>query len=148
MIIPNEWDHKFLRLAKEIATWSKDPSTKIGAVAINSDRRILATGYNGFPRNIVDSYERLHNREKKYDYVVHAEQNCIYNASYNGISLQNSTLYVSGLPTCSHCARGIIQSGIRTVITSGGLDNLRWIKDRSLTEELFEEAGVDYAFIN
>ena len=80
-----KWDKRFLRVAQEISTWSKDPSKQIGAVAVNSDRRILATGYNGFPKGIEDSPERYIDRTIKYDLVVHAEMNCIYNATFNGI---------------------------------------------------------------
>ncbi len=49
-MINTKWDKRFLKLAREISTWSKDPSSKIGAVIVNDERRILATGYNGFPR--------------------------------------------------------------------------------------------------
>jgi len=94
----NKWDQRFISLAREISTWSKDPSTKIGAVIVNDDRRILATGYNGFPKGIEDTAERYENKEVKYETVIHAEMNAIYNATYNGISLRDSTIYVWGLP--------------------------------------------------
>ena len=112
----NNWDKKYIDLAKHIATWSKDPSTKIGAVAIGEKGQVLAQGYNGFPRGIDDSYDRLFTRETKYKYVVHAEMNCIYNATYNGVSLQGATIYISGLPVCSECAKGLIQVGIQRVV--------------------------------
>ena len=63
-----------------------------------------------FQRGIKDSEERLNNRERKYELVVHAEMNAIYNASLNGVSLKDSTLYVYGLPICDECAKGIITS--------------------------------------
>lgn len=44
--------------------------------------------------------------------------NVIYNASYNGVSLDGATLYVTGLPVCSECAKGIIQVGIRKIVMS------------------------------
>ena len=92
--LSNKWDIRYLELAKQLSTWSKDPSSKIGAVAIGDKGQVLSCGYNGFPRNIVDSGERLNDREQKYNYIVHAEMNVIYNASYNGVSLDNSTVYV------------------------------------------------------
>ena len=64
------WDMRFLELADTIRKWSKDPSRKIGAIAVR-DRKILATGYNGFPKGIEDTHERYKNREIKYRYVVH-----------------------------------------------------------------------------
>ena len=96
----DKWDERFLKLAEQISTWSKDPSRKIGAIAVR-DRKILATGYNGFPKGIEDSDDRYNNRELKYMYVVHAEMNCIYNAAEYGVSLKWSTLYIVGLPVCT-----------------------------------------------
>mgnify|MGYP003304155349 CR=1 FL=1 len=137
-----KWDRRFLRLAQEISSWSKDPSKQIGAVAVNSDRRILATGYNGFPKGIEDTPERYANRTIKYDLVVHAEMNCIYNATFNGISLKDSTLYVWGLPVCHDCAKGLIQVGIKRVVTPEIETPERWLESLALTEQMFEEAGI------
>ena len=142
----NNWDKKYIDLAKHIATWSKDPSTKIGAVAIGEKGQVLAQGYNGFPRGIDDSYDRLFTRETKYKYVVHAEMNCIYNATYNGVSLQGATIYISGLPVCSECAKGLIQVGIQRVVYHTGLDIIpkKWIESNKQTIELFSEADISY----
>ena len=116
LILSNKWDIRYLELAELVATWSKDPSSKIGAVAVGSKGEVLAQCYNGFPRGIHDLASRYTNREVKYKYVVHAEMNVIYNATYNGVSLDGSTIYVSGLPVCSDCAKGIIQVGIKRVV--------------------------------
>jgi len=142
----NKWSERFLNIAKEVSTWSIDPSTKIGAVIVNNDKRILVTGYNGFPRGIDDSEERLNVKEEKYKYVVHGEMNCIYNACINGLSLNETTLYVSGLPVCSECAKGIIQVGIKTVVTQyDNTDiNPKWATSNLLTQQLFSEANVAY----
>ena len=142
-----KWDNRFLKLAKEISTWSKDPSTQIGAVIVNDERRILATGYNGFPRDIHDGYERYNDRETKYKYVVHAEMNAIYNATYNGISLKGSTLYVWGLPVCSECAKGIIQVGINRIVMPKREYPERWVESFRKSRELFHEANIYWKFI-
>lgn len=134
-------------LAKVAASWSKDPSTKIGAVAIGEKGQVLCTGYNGFPRGIEDSLTRYYDRELKYKLVVHAEQNAIYNATYNGVSLNGSTMYVHGLPCCSDCAKGIIQVGVKRVIMSTPSTPDRWKDSWKLTETMFREAGVSYDFI-
>ena len=141
----NQWDKRFLDIAKSVSTWSKDPSRKIGAIAVRN-RKILSTGYNGFPKGIEDSEERYINREIKYQYVVHAEMNCIYNAAENGISLRDSTLYIYGLPVCGNCALGIIQAGVsRVVALSEGTPD-RWKEAIEKTNEIFKEAGVEYEF--
>ena len=105
-----------MQLAKQAAQWSKDPSSKIGAVAIGGKGQVLSTGYNGFPRGIQDYDDRWNNREEKYKYVVHAEMNCIYNANYHNQSLKGSTMYIVGLPVCHECAKGIIQAGVVRVV--------------------------------
>ena len=140
------WDGRFLKLAREVASWSKD-STKIGAIVVDKDKRILTQGYNGFPRGIVDAERRLKNRELKLKYVVHAEMNCIYNACHHGVSLDGGTLYVSGLPCCSDCAKGVIQSGISAVIMEFDqkLMDGPWGESWKLSEEMFNEAGVGHA---
>lgn len=144
------WDKKYIRLAREISSWSKDPSKQIGAVAIGEKGQVLAQGYNGFPRGIEDNDERLNHRQTKYKYVVHAEMNCIYNATYNGVSLNGSTMYIYGLPVCSECAKGLIQVGIKRVVSTPITDATpeTWVESTKLTKEIFEEAGVEYDFIN
>ena len=144
-----KWDQRYLKLAYGIAQWSKDPSSKIGAVTVGAKGQVLSQGFNGFPRGLKDDYDRLNDRETKYKYVVHAEMNAIYNATYNGTSLDGATLYVYGLPTCSECAKGIIQVGIKRVVmpASPGMPE-KW-KDSWLTSmSFFKEAGVDFDFID
>ena len=146
--LSNKWDIRYLELAKHISSWSKDPSSKIGAVAIGDKGQVLAQGYNGFPRNIVDTDIRLQDREEKYNYIVHAEMNVIYNASYNGVSLDNSTLYVYGLPVCNRCALGIIQVGISRVVMPRQTITDRWSQSWSMSKALFKEACVKWEFID
>jgi len=142
----DNWDYRFLALARHIASWSKDPSRKLGAVAIGQNRQILATGYNGFPRGIDDDKERYNVREIKYKYVVHAEMNCIYNATENGVSLQDATVYVHGLPVCSECAKGLIQVGVERVVAFSKGTPEQWKESNILTTQLFEESGIHYDF--
>lgn len=138
----NKWSERYLNLAKEISTWSKDPSKKIGAVAVGSKGQVLSQGFNGFPRGIKDSDKRLNVREEKYRYVVHGEMNCIYNACHNGVSLDGATLYVYGLPVCSECAKGVIQVGIKKVIMQYEEAVPTWEESYKITEAMFKEAGV------
>lgn len=139
-----KWDIRFLKIAKEISTWSKDPSSKIGAVIVNDERRILATGYNGFPRGIEDSSERLNNREEKYPRIIHAELNALMNALYSGVSVKDATLYVYGLPVCSDCTKSVIQAGIkRVVVTATHLAPEKWRDSwNNMSAPMFKEAGV------
>lgn len=143
----DKWDVRYINLAKEVSSWSKDPSSKIGAVAVGGKGEVLSTGYNGFPRHILDMDERYADRSIKYKYIVHAEANCIYNATYNGVSLKNSTMYVHGLPCCSECAKAIIQVGVSRVVMQGDPFNERWRESVEQTLEMFKEARVQWEFI-
>ena len=146
--LKHEWNKRYLDLAYTVASWSKDPSTQIGAIAVGNKGQVLSQGYNGFPRGISHSSKRLKDREQKYKYVVHAEMNLIYNASYNGVSLDGSTVYVTGLPVCSECAKGLIQVGVKQVIMPEQKDTPdKWKDSFEFTKQLFEEAGVHWQFI-
>jgi len=140
------WTEYYMRHQYLASEKSKDPSTKIGALLVRGDN-IVSLGYNGFPRGIVDSDERLQNREEKYFYVVHAEANAILNAARNGIATKGATLYTSGMP-CNECAKAIIQAGINRVFIHKQYPSLshgKWSKSVSKAEEMFDEAGV---FVN
>jgi dCMP deaminase len=143
----DKWDTRFLKLAKEVALWSKDPSTQVGAVVVK-DRRILATGYNGFPRGIYDDESWYKNRDVKYMFVVHAEMNCIYNATEAGVSLKGSTLYVHSLPVCPECAKGVIQVGIERIVMLKGYLKEPWKTRYKDSKCMFDMAGIKTEFID
>ena len=141
----NKWYLRYLSLAKEVATWSKDPNTQVGAVVVGSKGQILSQGYNGFPRGIKDSNKRLNDRDLKLTLIVHAEMNAIYNATYSGVSLDGSTIFIYGLPACSECAKGIIQVGIKKVVVSKECIEARphWNESWNKSKAMFDEAGVN-----
>ena len=141
--ITDHWDRRWFQLAKVYASFSKDPSTCVGAVAIR-DKRELSAGWNGFPRGISDD-ARMHNREVKYGITVHAEQNCIYNAAYIGVSLKDADLYVYGLPVCSECIKGVIQVGIR-MVKVGIVGSIRdtWTRSWDDSCQRMREAGLKW----
>jgi dCMP deaminase len=140
----NKWYKRYLRLAAEVATWSKDPNTQVGAVVVGSKGQILSQGYNGFPRGISDSNKRLNDRDIKLSFIVHAEMNAIYNATYSGVSLDGATIFIHGLPACSECAKGIIQVGIKRVIVSKQcIENKpHWNDSWNKSKAMFAEAGI------
>lgn len=109
-----DWDQFFLSICFVVARKSKDPSTKTGCVVVK-DRRILSTGYNGFPVGCDDNPELYADRSIKYARVVHCDTNAIYSAARNGIALSGATMYLTG-PPCNECTKGIINAGIIEVV--------------------------------
>ncbi len=142
----DKWDKRFLGLAEHIAGWSKDPSTKVGAVIADRHNRVVSVGYNGAPRDVDDSEERLKDRTVKYQITLHAETNAILFANR---SLDGCTLYVWPLPPCAHCAAQIVQVGItRVVSVIADADAAeRWTESNVLAWQLFKEAGVKLLLI-
>jgi len=132
----SKWDQRFLDLAEHIAEWSHDPRTKVGAVIVDDQKRVVSMGYNGFPRGIKDSEERYNDRSTKHLFVCHAERNALDNAPH---SVEGCTMYVPLLP-CNECAKSIIQNGITKVITykTNREDTFHW----DITRIMFQEAGV------
>ena len=143
-----KWDQRFIELAKHIANWSKDPSTKVGCVVVGEDREIRSTGFNGFPRGIEDNEERLLDRAQKYPLICHAEENAIMHAARIGVSLKGSTAYVTW-PPCSRCARSLIQSGIKQIVyPNPGEIPERWIEDFKISNSMISEAGVSVRIVD
>lgn len=132
------WDRYLMSLAYLVASRSKDPNTQVGAVIVDEQNRILATGYNGFAPGIAETAERWE-RPVKYDYVIHAEINAIAHAASKGISLHGSTLYVTHAP-CMNCFKTVIASGIRKVVTDQMLAG--WEKEQDLAIAMARESGV------
>ena len=138
----DKWDTRFLDLATHISEWSKDPSTKVGCVVVGPDREIRSTGFNGFPRGILDSDDRLTDRDLKYPLICHAEENAIMHAARIGLALKGCTAYVTW-PPCTRCARSLIQAGISEIVIPSGLEIPdRWKTDFETSMGLLREAEV------
>lgn len=136
---PIQWDLRFLKLAKEVSNFSKDPSTKVGAVAVSQDKSIISTGYNGFSKKNKDRPEDYEDRERKLNMMLHAEDNVII---FGGRErLKRATIYTWPFPPCGTCAAKLLQCDIDRVVT---IDNIpeRWEFSFNLGREQFNDAGV------
>ena len=136
-----KWDKRFLEMAKHISTWSKDPSTKCGAV-ITRGKKIVSIGFNGFPAKCSDDESLYNNRDVKYARVLHAEINAILSAKQE---LLGCTIYVYPLSPCSQCAAAIIQSGITAVVApQASQEHIdRWGDSMLNATAMYNEANVD-----
>lgn len=136
------WNKRFLDMACLFASWSKDPSTKVGCVIVDEDHNLLSAGFNGFPRGVADD-RRLYDRETKLKLVVHAEANAVAAAARNGHSLKGSVAYIT-LPPCAQCAALLIQAGMCRVVFLSGTKPSKWEADWELAQGLLTEAGVQF----
>ena len=137
-----DWNKRFIDLAKHIAEWSKDKSTKVGAVIATKDNVIVSIGYNGFARGLDDNKPERHERPAKYMFTEHAESNAILNATRTGATLKGCTIYLPWF-TCSSCARAIIQVGIDTIVCKKpDISDPRWGEHFKIALEMFQETGV------
>ena len=143
MLIYDKWDLRFIKLAEHVSEWSKDPSTKVGAI-IAKDKKVVSLGYNGFPIHIADTEERLSIREVKLAYTIHAEINAILSTEK---SLQGCTLYTWPFMPCARCACQIIQSGIVRVVSLVS-DNKLWEESFDKSKSLFKEARVTLCLLD
>ena len=136
----SKWDLRFLRLAYEISTWSKDPSTQTGAVIVRPNGTIAGTGFNGFPRGMSDSASLYLNRETKYERVIHCEMNAVLSA---GEFVEGYTLFTVPFLSCPRCGVHMIQAGITTFVApTCPPDKLeRWGEALGRTQALILEAG-------
>lgn len=135
----DKWDDRFLAIAWQVSGWSKDPRTKVGAVAVR-DRTVLATGYNGLPRGVEDLYIRM-TPPDKYLFTCHAEANVVANAAAHGSALEGATVYVTHQP-CAQCAALLINAGVRRVVAGDGKTNMP-AEQFAASGKMFAEAGVE-----
>lgn len=137
------WDWRFILLAEHISQWSKDPSTKTGAVIVDENRRIVSCGYNGLPIGVEDDDALLMNREWKYARIIHCEENAMLFAQR---SLKGCTLYTWPFISCSKCAAKVIQSGIIRHVAPFS-DHSRFGEETQDSEQLFTSAGVEVTLV-
>lgn len=142
-VTKKKWTGRLLKMAKDIAEWSKDESTKVGAVITTSEGKPISWGFNGMPMGIDDSVPERHERPDKYKWFAHAEQNAMDLAS---ASMEGTVMFVTFAP-CSICARSIIQNKIKTIVvdedfTAEKMPD-RWKDDMMLAKEMMLEAGIN-----
>jgi len=144
--IDGKWQARFGKLAKEIATWSKDASSQVGAVIVRPDRTIASVGFNGFPRKVCDHPHAIANRDTKLLRTIHAELNAILSAKE---PLEGYSLFVWPFQPCAQCAAAIIQAGIKDVYCpyNAHLDSYeRWKESFQEALHMFDEAEVRVIF--
>ncbi len=139
----SKWVHRFYQMAELVSSWSKDPSTQVGAV-ITKQNRIVSVGFNGYPHGISDSVD-IDDRDMKYLKTLHAEENAILFAKRD---LDGCDIYVTHFP-CPNCAAKIIQTGITTVYCPEQSQDFlsRWGDKIQVSQDMFDQANVGVCWI-
>lgn len=134
----DKWDHRWLKMAEMVSTWSKDPSTGVGCV-IARGKRIVSLGYNGFPEFMRDDENLLNDRDEKISRIIHAEMNAI-----KGIDVLGATAYIFPVLSCSRCCVHLINAGIVEVVTYKPSPEFaeRWGADFEKTRKYYAECSV------
>lgn len=135
------FDEYFMMSAVIASQRSKDPSTQVGAVIVNDEKRVISMGYNGFCNGVSDDNGKWGKDDtnplnNKYMYVCHAEMNAITHATTR---MNDCTIYVTHYP-CHECAKLIIQTGIKKVVFAN-----KWRDGTATTmasSYLFDAVGV------
>lgn len=142
-----DWNRRFMDLAIFISSWSKDRSTKVGAVIVNDDRRVISMGYNGLTIGLNDKLDLFHERPLKYRVMEHAERNAIYSAARIGTSLIGTTIYTTYHP-CADCARAIVQAGIAGLCCpKPNFKDERWGEDFIIADNILSAAKIMKKYI-
>ena len=138
MMTPH-WRLRFLSVAREVSTWSKDPSTPVGALIVTPNRKRIQLAYNGPPSRLKDSKWQNGTRERRLAATIHAENNAITLASFD---TEGCWIFVYGLFPCTGCADMIVQAGISTVVCyREHMDAKRWNPEEAM--EILKDGGVN-----
>lgn len=138
----DSWDQKFMTLVFQVASWSKDESTQVGAVIVGPSNKIISVGYNGIPAGVKETPKRL-KAPLKYLFTEHAERNAIYQTSS---CLENCKMYLPISP-CADCARAILTKGIQEIVVSRYWDQIldrqpQWEESIKAGRKMLLEKGV------
>lgn len=140
----DKWHRRYLDLAALVATWSKHPDFKVGAVAIGEFGQVLSTGFNGYPRGVQEEVTRR--SEGLLPLTIHAETNLIFNCTLTGQSLRGSTVYVSGLFPCLECSKSLVQVCVAEIVYYKSAllrpDSEAWKDSWDFANLVFDEANV------
>lgn len=107
-----EWDEYFMKIAETVAVKSKDPSSKMGCVIVDKNKRVVSLGYNGMLQGADESKMTLSERPMKYYFAIHSEMNAILFAHQD---LTGCTIY-NRVATCENCLKYCLQAGIKRFV--------------------------------
>lgn len=135
----SKWDGRFMAMATEASTWSKDQRKQVGAVIVSPDCRRISIGYNGLPAGFEEAVgDVVMDRDTKNRYSLHAEENAVANAMAD---VRGWTLYVT-TPPCMRCALAIHRAGISRLVTPPLDPESLWHEEQLEAEGFLAQMGL------
>jgi dCMP deaminase len=137
------WDEYFMRITEEVAKRATCLRRQVGAIIVR-DHRILATGYNGAPKNLQHCAETGCLRERlgipagermEVCRGLHAEQSAIVQAAVYGVPIAGGDLYATHQP-CITCAKMLLNAGIGRIVFKESYPD-------ALAESMLQQAGIE-----
>ena len=138
----NKWDKRYSDMAQLVSSWSKDPSTQVGAVIVRPDKSIASVGFNGFPRTVEDRHEWYADRQTKLQLIVHAEDNALKFCAHESVT--GYTAYVYPLMPCMACAEKLMARGIQRVVTVTTQEKFNYMQQDDVKERYNFDAVHDF----
>ena len=136
-----------MEMAELAATRASCLRRKVGAVLVKN-KKVLATGYNGAPKDITHCEATGCLREKlevpsgeRHEICrgVHAEQNLVAQAAFHGVKTEGSTVYCTHQP-CIICTKILINAGIEKIYYKNPYND-------EFTKQLLEQSEIDYKIL-
>ncbi|MFM1524149.1 MULTISPECIES: deoxycytidylate deaminase [Helcococcus] len=132
------WEEYFMHIADSISERGTCDRAYVGCVLVNKDNRIVSTGYNGSISGNPQCDEVGHvMRDDHCIATIHAEMNALLYCAKEGISVKNTTCYVTHFP-CLNCTKSLIQSGIIKIYYRHGYRMDEYAK------ELLDKNNIEY----
>lgn len=144
--LTERYQNYFINILHITAAMSKDNDTHVGAILINTEKKVvISSGWNCLPKGVLHTYDR-HSRPIKYDYTIHAEQNCILNALRLGVSVEGCTMLTT-LGCCTSCSCSVVNSGIGELVTPNlDFDHISCGKKYKDSIAIVSEGGVKWIY--
>lgn len=109
-----KWDGRFLNVAAEVASWSKDRIAPRGAVIVRPDKSIASLGFSGFPQGVDDTPLGQAQRNVRDARLIQAELNAILFSQ--DPTLQDCTAYVWDALSDMRASVHLIHEGVRRLV--------------------------------
>jgi dCMP deaminase len=138
-----DWNEYFMEMAELAATRASCLRRKVGAVLVKN-KKVLATGYNGAPKDIAhcevtgclrEQMEVPSGQRHEICRGVYAEQNLVAQAAFHGVKTEGAAVYCTHQP-CIICTKILINAGVEKIYFKNAYAD-------QFAEKLLEESKIE-----